>query len=125
MTNFVTPEIDWAALTPILVVMGAAVLGVLVEAFAPRGSRRPVQLTISALALAGALVAVVWRWTVVDSDGAQELVGGQLLEDPFTLMAQGIVLISALLALFVIADRTQTKEGAFAASAATRPGSPE
>lgn len=125
MTNFVTPEIDWAALTPILLVMGAAVLGVLVEAFAPRGSRRPVQLAISALALAGALVAVVWRWTVVESDGPQELVGGQLLEDPFTLVAQGIVLISALLALFVIADRTQTKEGAFAASAASRPGSPE
>ncbi|MGO1621935.1 NADH-quinone oxidoreductase subunit NuoN [Flaviflexus sp.] len=125
MTNFVTPDIDWAALTPILVVMGAAVLGVLVEAFAPRNSRRSVQVTITFLALAGALVSVVWRWTVVDTEGAQAVVGGQLIEDPFTLMAQGIVLVSALLAAFVIADRTQTREGSFAASAATRPGSQE
>lgn len=125
MTNFVTPDIDWAALTPILVVMGAAVLGVLVEAFAPRSARRATQVTITSLALAGALVAVVWRWTVVDSDGAQEVVGGQFIEDPFTLIAQGVVLVAALLAIFVIADRTQTKEGAFAASAAARPGSPE
>ena len=105
--------------------MGAAVLGVLVEAFAPRNSRRSVQVTITFLALAGALVSVVWRWTVVDTEDAQAVVGGQLIEDPFTLMAQGIVLVSALLAAFVIADRTQTREGSFAASAATRPGSQE
>lgn len=125
MTNFVTPVIDWAALTPIIIVMGAAVLGVIIEAFAPRGSRRGIQVTLTLAALAAALVAVVWRWTEVDAAGAQTVVGGQLIEDPFTIIAQGIVLVGALLAAFVIADRTQSREGAFAASAATRPGSPE
>ncbi|MBM9433527.1 NADH-quinone oxidoreductase subunit NuoN [Flaviflexus equikiangi] len=125
MTNFVTPVVDWAALAPTLIVMGAAVLGVLIEAFAPRTARRGIQVTLTLLALAGALVAVVWRWTEVEANGAQTIVGGQLIEDPFTIAAQGIVLISAILAAFVIADRTQTREGAFAASAAARPGSPE
>lgn len=109
MTNFVTPVIDWAALTPIIIVMGAAVLGVIIEAFAPRGSRRGIQVTLTLAALAGALVAVVWRWTEVDAAGAQTVVGGQLIEDPFTIIAQGIVLVGALLAAFVIADRTQSR----------------
>ncbi|WP_182354431.1 NADH-quinone oxidoreductase subunit NuoN [Flaviflexus huanghaiensis] len=125
MNSFVTPVIDWAALAPVIIVMGAAVLGVIIEAFAPRGSRRPIQVTITFAALSAALVAVVWRWTEVEASGAQTVVGGQLIEDPFTLAAQGVVLISSLVAAFIIADRTQTREGAFAASAAARPGSPE
>lgn len=125
MNSFVTPVIDWAALTPIIIVMGAAVLGVIIEAFAPRGSRRGIQVTLTLVTFAAALVAVVWRWTAVEAAGAQTIVGGQLIEDPFTIIAQGIILTSAILATFIIADRTQVREGAFAASAASRPGSPE
>jgi len=105
--------------------MGAAVLGVLIEAFAPRGARRGIQVTLALSALAAALVTVVWRWTEIEASGAQSVVGGQLIEDPFAVIAQGVVLVGGLVAALVIADRSQTREGAFAASAATRPGSPE
>ena len=49
------PPIDWGALAPLLVVLGAACVAVLVEAFLPRHQRWPVQvgLSVAALGLAG------------------------------------------------------------------------
>ena len=123
-----TPTIEWAALTPILIVLGTAVFGVLVEAFVPRRARRPVQATLSLAALAGALAAVVWRWTAVLDDGpksAVKLAGerpagvGTLQEDLPALVFQAFILVCSLLAFLVFADRTRTGEGSFAASAAT------
>ncbi|WP_127132174.1 NADH-quinone oxidoreductase subunit NuoN [Georgenia sp. SYP-B2076] len=123
MSTFVAPSVDWAALTPVLLVLGAAVVGVLIEAFVPRGSRRPAQLILGLLATAAALVAVVWRWTVVQDTGPRELVSGALIEDGPALAVQAILALFGLLALLVIADRTESGEGAFVAQAATRPGS--
>ena len=39
MTDFVAPTVDWAALSPVVIVLLAAVVGVLVEAFVPRPGR--------------------------------------------------------------------------------------
>jgi len=123
--TFVAPTIQWAALTPVIIVMGAGLLGVLAAAFVPRRSRRAVQVTIALLAAAGALVAVAWRWTVVAADGPQQIVGSSLIEDGPALAAQATIALAALIGLFVIADRSEWGEDAFAAQAATRPGSPE
>ena len=41
------PSIEYSQLAPMLVVFGAAVAGVLVEAFAPRSSRRAAQLVLT------------------------------------------------------------------------------
>ncbi|WP_156252069.1 NADH-quinone oxidoreductase subunit NuoN [Pseudactinotalea terrae] len=119
---FVAPHIEWAALVPVMIVLGAAVLGVLVEAFVPRTSRRLVQVVLAALALAGALVAVVWRWTVVQTSGPSALVAGALREDAPALLMQALLLVLALLALLVIADRARS-EDAFTPTAAAIPGS--
>jgi len=105
--NFAPPTIDWAALTPVLIVLGAGLLGVLVAAFVPRPARRGAQVVLTALALAGALVAVVWRWTVVSVNGPAEIVGGSLIEDGPALLAQGIIALVALVGLLVIADRSE------------------
>ncbi|MFH5822025.1 NADH-quinone oxidoreductase subunit NuoN [Georgenia sp. AZ-5] len=123
MNTFVAPEVDWGALTPVLILLAAAVAGVLVEAFVPRGARRGVQLLLSLLATAGALVAVVWRWTVVQDAGPTAVVGGAVIEDGPALAVQALLAVFGLLGLLVIADRTETGEGAFVAQAATRPGS--
>ncbi|MDO5701352.1 MAG: NADH-quinone oxidoreductase subunit NuoN [Bowdeniella nasicola] len=125
MSQFLAPEIAWGALTPILIVFAGAVLGVLVEAFVPRGARRNTQLALSMVAVAAALVAVVWRWTVLSVDGAVSVLAGAYHEDPFTVMTQAVLLIITVVALMVIADRTAVGDGAFVASGATRPGSPE
>lgn len=119
---FVAPHIEWAALAPVLIVLGVAVLGVLVEAFVPRTSRRLVQVVLAALGLAGSLVAVTWRWTVVQSEGPSALVAGTMREDAPGLLFQAVLLVVALLALLVIADRARG-EDAFAPTAAAVPGS--
>lgn len=64
-----TPTIEWAALTPILIVLGTAVFGVLVEAFSlgARGGRSRPRCRWPRWP--ARLAAVVWRWTAVLDDG--------------------------------------------------------
>ncbi|MDO4790985.1 MAG: NADH-quinone oxidoreductase subunit NuoN [Buchananella hordeovulneris] len=127
MNEFVAPVIQWAALSPLLIVLLAAVVGVLVEAFVGPRLRRPVQLVLSLGAVLSALVAIALRWLEVspgtDHVAAQELVGGAFIEDPAGLAAQAIIALCGFVALLVIADRTEVGDGAFAAHAADRPGS--
>src|SRR5699024_7734037 len=56
--SFTAPEIAWGALTPVVVMLGAAVLGVLVEAFVPERARRGTQLVLAFAAPVGAIIAV-------------------------------------------------------------------
>ncbi|MDD9205773.1 NADH-quinone oxidoreductase subunit N, partial [Georgenia sp. 10Sc9-8] len=101
MNAFVAPTIQWAALTPVLIILGAAVVGVLVEAFVPRAARRASELVLSLLAITGALVAVVWRWTVVADEGPQEIVGGAMIEDGVTLAVQGVLAVVGFIGVLV------------------------
>ena len=48
------PPIDYAAIAPLLIVLAAACLAVLVEAFLPRHQRWPAQVTLSVVALGAA-----------------------------------------------------------------------
>ena len=73
--GFTAPQIDWAQLAPIIIVLGAGVVGVLVEAFVPRGVRRTVQLAIALVATAGALIAVSALWAGVAETGGTAVVG--------------------------------------------------
>ncbi|MGV8976887.1 MAG: NADH-quinone oxidoreductase subunit NuoN [Cellulomonas sp.] len=121
--SFTAPAIAWAQLTPVLLVLGAAVVGVLVEAFAPRRLRRPLQMTLSLLATAGALVAIAALWNGVRATGGTVVLGGSLIVDGPTLVLQGIIALLALLSILIMADRTETGEDAFAPQAAAIPGS--
>ena len=76
---FEAPEVAWAPMVPLLLVLGAGVIGILVEAFAPRTARRPVQLGLALVAIAGALVSIAALWTDVRVDGGIEVLGGSLL----------------------------------------------
>ncbi len=130
------PMINWAAIVPFVIIFGAAVVSTLFEAFLGRSVRRPVQVVWSLMAVASALVAVVWRWSAgVQEGGAIRQVavsaiansktaeGIAMVEDALSIIGQGVILIIALLAFLVIADRTELRDGAFVASAASRPGS--
>ena len=59
MDQIQAPELSLAALTPLLFVFGAACVGVLVEAFAPRRTRHPVQVAIALVGTVGALVSTL------------------------------------------------------------------
>ncbi|MFB9955078.1 NADH-quinone oxidoreductase subunit NuoN [Cellulomonas denverensis] len=121
--TFNAPDIAWAQLTPVLFPLGAAVIGVLVEAFAPRATRRPIQLALTLLALLGSIVSVGLLWNDVKDTGGTDVLGGSLLVDGPTLVMQAVIALLALLAVLIAADRTSTGEDAFAPQAASVPGS--
>ena len=117
--SFQIPTIEYSALAPILIVLGAAVLGVLVEAFLPASLRRNAQLVITFGALVAAFVAVVL------ARGTQQIVAmGSVAIDGPTLFMQGSILVLAAMAALVMAERQVDPAGdAFAPRASALPGS--
>ena len=51
--NLPTPSVEYGLLSPMLIVFGAAIAGVLVEAFVPRERRYAVQVVLSLAGLVG------------------------------------------------------------------------
>jgi NADH-quinone oxidoreductase subunit N len=126
---------EYQALAPILIMLGAGVLSVLLEAFIPRGARRLLQL----LLVFGSLI-LAFVYVVVNSEvalaGAKELFGGQnkglrqivaegsVVIDGPGLFMQGTLLIIAFIAALLIAEKNVDPQGdGFAARASTLPGS--
>lgn len=120
--TFTAPQVDWAVLLPVIIVLGGGVIGVLIEAFAPRASRRKINVGWSLLVLAAALIASITQWVPALLAPVQT---GQYIADPWTVAIQVILLLVSLLALLVMADRTEVGDGDFAAQPADRPGSGE
>jgi NADH-quinone oxidoreductase subunit N len=116
---FATPHIEYFLLAPILVVFAAAIVGVLVEAFAPRRLRYVVQLATAAAGLIAAFVFVVLN----AGDRKVAAVGAVAIDGP-TLFLQGVILLLSLAALMTIAERSVGAGlDAFAAQGSSLPGS--
>jgi len=114
-----TPSISYSGLSPVLIVLGVACLGVLVEAFVPRAGRWAAQVGLAILGLAAALVAVVLV------AGRSELTAaGALAVDGPALFLQGSLLVLGLLSVLLLAERSlDVGGGAFVAQAAVVAGS--
>lgn len=113
MSELKLPSIDYAALAPTLILLGAALVGVLVEAFVPRRLRHVVQLTVALLAVLGALTMVV-----LNANDRLITIGGAIAIDGPALFLQGAILVLAAMALLLIGERTVERGGAFVAQAA-------
>jgi NADH-quinone oxidoreductase subunit N len=118
MDNLQLPAIDYAALSPLLILLGVACVGVLVEAFAPRRVRHPVQLALALLACVAALIMVV-----VERDTRIVTIGGAIAVDGPTLFLQGAILLLGLVSLLMIGERTLELGGPFVSQAAITVGS--
>ncbi|WP_459546761.1 NADH-quinone oxidoreductase subunit NuoN [Nocardia sp. X0981] len=94
------PDIEYHVLSPVLIVFGVAVLGVLVDAFFPRPWRYTVQLVLTLAGLIAALVAVFLL-----SGTATTAVAGAVAVDGVTLFLQGTLLIVGILAVLFVAER--------------------
>ena len=118
-TPFPIPTIEYGALLPILIVLGAAVVSVLVEALFPQHLRRPIQLVLVLLALVGSFAAVI------AARGSHEVVAmGSVAVDGPTLFMQGSILVLAFIAALVMAERKVDPAGdGFAPRASALPGS--
>jgi NADH-quinone oxidoreductase subunit N len=103
-----TPSVEYFLLSPMLIVFGVAVAGVLVEAFLPRRIRYGAQVTLTLAGLIAAFVAVVEVSRSVDASGRTAVLGAVAIDRP-ALFLQGTVLLAAVLAVIFMAERTQAK----------------
>ena len=119
-----SPDIAYSTLTPLLIVFGAAILGVLIEAFAPARHRYRVHMVLYLGGLAVALVSVVWL------AGTQAVTAeGAVAVDGPALFLQGLIAVVALGSGLLISERTTVSAGSrvkvlagFAPQAAGTPG---
>jgi NADH-quinone oxidoreductase subunit N len=100
MTSFERPTIDWAALSPELILLGGAALCLIVALFLPWGWRRPFCATIAALSLVGAGAAAIVLFTM-DEGTAEGIVSDALRRDRLAEFGQILIAGSGLLAVGV------------------------
>jgi NADH-quinone oxidoreductase subunit N len=119
-TDIQAPSIAYLPLLPILIVFGAAVVGVLIEAFVPHHLRRLSQLGTAVVGLLGALVAVVY----LANDGTHRLIAESALAiDGPTLFLQGTLCVLGLGSVLLLAERKLDRSGGTVVSqAASLPG---
>jgi NADH-quinone oxidoreductase subunit N len=129
LPEFTKPTIEYFELSPLLIVFGVAVAGVLVEAFVGRRLRYPVQVALTLLGLVAALVATILVALDLPSAGgsvaAQGLVAaeGSIVVDGPGVFMWGLLLSFSIVSVMLFAERRL--EGgvtAFAGQAAALPG---
>jgi NADH-quinone oxidoreductase subunit N len=117
------PSPAWLQIAPVAIPLIAGILGVLIEVIVPRRMRRPVQIGLTLLAMIGSIVAIAMLWNDVAATGGEVVWAGNLVLDGPTLVAQAVIAITGLLAVLIIADRTEFGEDHFTPMAAAEPGS--
>ncbi|MDR1213327.1 MAG: NADH-quinone oxidoreductase subunit NuoN [Propionibacteriaceae bacterium] len=128
LLEFTPPTIDYVRLLPFLIVIAAACLGVVVEAFVRRTWRHEVQVGLALVALVASGAAIVSGWgsdslAVVDPIGPDQPVGSVMVDGPTQVFWLMLVLF-ALLAVCLMAERrVYAGRNAFAPMAAAIPGS--
>ena len=114
--EFTTPYLNYSQLAPILIVLAGALIGVLIEAFAPRAARHSSQLFIAIFSLVASFGALMR----VRNESATDAAMGSVAFDGAGVLLQASVLIIAILAIFLISDQEN-----FTPVAAAVPGSEE
>ncbi|HET7760724.1 MAG TPA: NADH-quinone oxidoreductase subunit NuoN [Phycicoccus sp.] len=117
---FEAVQISYAAVAPMLVVVAGALVGTLVEAFAPRGSRHAIQVWLTSLTLLAAFGALL-LWS---RDATTITLGGSVAIDGVAVFLQGALLLLALIGVLVMAERFGgVGSDAFTPMGASTPGS--
>nr|WP_296072239.1 NADH-quinone oxidoreductase subunit NuoN [uncultured Actinoplanes sp.] len=118
MDNLQLPAIDYSALAPMLILFGAACVGVLAEAIVPRASRHAIQLGLAFLAIIAAFVMVI-----VNYDTRKITIGGAVAVDGPTIFLQGSLLVLGAVSVMLIGERSIERGGPFVSQAAITVGS--
>jgi NADH-quinone oxidoreductase subunit N len=122
------PSFEWSLLSPMLLVFAAAMVGVLIEAFAPRDLRRPMHIVLNLGSLAGAFVLTIVLAATNSifnggKPGAVVAVGTVGVDRP-TLFIQATILVLAFVSVLLIAESSR-EVNSFTPQAAAVPGSAE
>ncbi len=127
--HITTPSVAYGALSPIFIVLGAALLGVLAEVVIPRADRFAVQVGIAILGLISAVTAVALLHgtsiTTPSPRGNNSAFAGAVAIDPAGLFIQGTVLVLAVMAVLLMAERSVDIGSSIVASSAVTVGSPD
>ena len=111
------PNIEYGMLGPILIVLAAALIGVLIEAFASRRYRYVLQVGTSFAA-----VTLAFLQLILIRNSSSKVAVNAMSIDGVAIVLQGSVLIFGFLGLLLIAERGFQS---FTAQAAAIPGSNE
>jgi NADH-quinone oxidoreductase subunit N len=114
--TFTAPVLSYSLLSPMLILLGGALIGVLVEAFVSKALRPVVQLTLT---LGTLILALMQLWRIRGQQSLTAAVGTIVFDGPAFLL-QASILIIAIISVFLIADTEH-----FAALPAALPGSEE
>ncbi|AFM16320.1 NADH dehydrogenase subunit N [Mycolicibacterium chubuense NBB4] len=109
--NLPTPTVEYGLISPMLIVLGAAVLGVVVEAFLPARRRYAAQVTVSLAALVAAFVAVVLVTRDLHGGTGVNAVMGAVAIDRPALFLQGTILLVGVLGVLLIGERSIASGG--------------
>src|SRR3954468_23701067 len=105
---------------PILVVFAAAIVGVLIEAFAPARLRRPIHVIV---ALAACLIALYFVADLADPRTEELVARSAIAVDGPTLFLWGTLLLLGMAGILLLSESSLDTGGAFVAEAAAVPGS--
>ena len=110
------PVLNYAILAPILIVLGGALIGVLIEAFVAKKLRRRIQISVAALSLVAAFAQLIHVRFKTSTTAAI----GSVTIDGAGIFLEGTILVLAFVGLMLIADTDN-----FTAQASAIPGSAE
>ena len=114
--EFSSPVLNYTLLSPMLILLGGAIIGVLVEAFMSKALRPITQLSVT---IGSLILALVQVWRIRNDQSLTAAMGSAVIDGPAVLMQASILIIS-LISILLIADAQQ-----FTALAASLPGSEE
>ncbi len=118
---FPVPQLEYQNLAPVLIVLVAALLGVLVEAFLPRTARFRAQLVVTC---GGLLIALAALFFAGNTDGV--IAEGAIAWDGPARFLQGLILVLSFVAFLLFTDRKiDPGRDAFAPRVSAVPGSAE
>ena len=106
-----TPQIDWFAIVPILVLLGASFVALLGAVLVPAAWRRPFAAAVAAAGSLGALVTAVWLY--VDSANGHLVIADAFYRDRWTALSQVILCAITLATVLVGAEHVREHESEF------------
>ncbi len=120
---FKPADVDYGAIAPMLIVVAGALIGVLVEAFAPRRLRHTIQVSLALLTLVAAFVVLV-TVSAQETHRGGTLAQAVIIDGP-ALFLQGAILAMAALGVLTMAEKFGGQGAdAFTPMGAAVPGSP-